>query len=219
MRQQKGKWSWEDTLMLLLALVPIGLAASVYGRLPAHMVSHWGIHGEANGYMNKATFLIVNSLLVLGVPLLMKAAQWVDPKRENYQKFSRAYAAIRWMLTAFLSLLFIASLIYNLGYPLHMQRLILLGIALIFMVIGKYMGEIRFNYFIGIRTPWTLADEKVWEKTHRLSGPLWMLLGLISACSAFLPGPIAVWVFFPFVALAVLVPIIYSYILYRKIHH
>jgi len=109
-------------------------------------------------------------------------------------------------------------LAFNLGYRIHMQMAVLLMVGLIWMVIGNFLGQVRFNYFFGIRTPWTLADEEVWRRTHRLAAPLWVIAGGLMLISAFLPGWMSVGVLVAAIILTAMIPAVYSLIVYRKRH-
>jgi uncharacterized membrane protein len=216
MTKTKTNWKFIDLLLLLIGLIPLVAAFFLYDMLPDRMAVHFGLNGQPDGYQSKLSFLIAFGLLVIGLPLLMKMFRFIDPKRPNYEKFNRAFEIVRVALTVFLSGLFSIVLLYNLGYSLNMLIFVLVGIGLLFLIIGNYMGQVRFNYFMGIRTPWTLADEDVWRRTHRLAGPVWMLAGLVAVFAAFLPGSAAVWAFGTAFVISVLLPTLYSYVLFKQ---
>ncbi|MGB8954650.1 MAG: SdpI family protein, partial [Tumebacillaceae bacterium] len=106
--------------------------------------------------------------------------------------------------------------LYNLGYEINASRVVRIIIGGIFAVMGNYLGRIRFNYFVGIRTPWTLANEEVWRRTHRFAGPVWFFCGLAALVCAFLPGALASILVIVILAVAVVVPIVYSYLAFAK---
>lgn len=205
-----------DLLLFLIGLIPLGAALVLYDRLPEQMAVHFGLNGKPDGYQSKLSFLILFSLLVIGLPILLKISRFIDPIQTNYEKFARAFEIIRVALTILLSSSFFITLLYNLGYSVNIQMFALTGIGLLFLIIGNYMGQLRFNYFIGIRTPWTLADEAVWRRTHRLAGPIWMFSGIVSIFAALLPAMAAVWSFGFALGTSVLLPTVYSFVLYKQ---
>jgi uncharacterized membrane protein len=217
MNHNMKKWGKIDLFLVLLAAIPIVVSFIMYDKLPDRLAVHFGVTGHPNRYQEKVSFLILSSLVILGLPILLKVLSFIDPKRENYEKFRTAFDLFRVILTLFLSAIFGFTLAYNLGYPINAQKFVLIGIGVMFVVFGNYMGQIRFNYFIGIRTPWTLANETVWSRTHRFAGPIWALMGLIAILCAFLPGNVAVWVFGAILAIGSISPIVYSFILYRRL--
>jgi uncharacterized membrane protein len=117
--------------------------------------------------------------MILGFYFLFVVLPLIDPKKENYLKFTRTYAILKYALTVFFFLLYLATIGVSLGYPVNINRLVPMSIAILFVILGNYMSTIRHNYFMGIKTPWTLANEKVWTKTHRLGGKLWVFSGII----------------------------------------
>lgn len=217
MSDQGIKWGWRYIALFVLALMPVALALFFWDQLPQRLAVHFGANGEPDGFQDKRWFVVTMAAFMIGLPLLLKVIPRIDPKRENYVKFGEWYTLFGLVLTAFLSVIFGVTIFYNLGFSFDIQRIVLSGIGVLFLLLGNYMGRIRFNYFFGIRTPWTLADEEVWRKTHRMAGPLWMAAGAVALIGAFLPGETAMWVFFPAVILAGFVPFAYSYWLYRKI--
>ncbi len=168
MKGQKMKWGKIDLISLIFILIPIGMTLFLYNRLPNQLAVHFGTNGEADGYQGKFTFLLTSTLFLLGVPLLLKITRYIDPKKKNYEKFESTYDMFRLLFTAFFSVMYISMIFINLGYDVNIQMIVLIGIGLLFMFLGKYMSRIRFNYTMGIRTPWTLASEDVWQRTHQI---------------------------------------------------
>jgi uncharacterized membrane protein len=123
--------------------------------------------GEADGWGTKTFQAIFLPLMILGMYLLFKFLPRVDPKRKNYPNFATAYKVIQMAIIAFFVILFIATSFINLGYQISVSWLVTNIIGLMFIVIGNYFGKIRNNYFVGIKTPWTLANEEVWNKTQQ----------------------------------------------------
>ncbi|UUZ82377.1 SdpI family protein [Paenibacillus sp. P26] len=214
----KPKWGLIDLLLLLLGLVPAVVTFMVYDKLPEQVAIHFGPDGRPNGYQSKLSFLIVFELMVIGLPLLIKIFRFMDPKRSNYETFGRVFDITRVALTLLLCTIFGNILLFNLGYEeIHMQRYVLGGVGAVLMVSGNYMGRLRHNYMIGIRTPWTLENEEVWRRTHRMAGPLTMLAGFGVVIAAFFPGTAAFWTLIAAALVSGFVPAIYSYVLYRRL--
>ena len=216
MKGQKMKWGKIDLISLIFILIPIGMTLFLYNRLPNQLAVHFGTNGEADGYQGKFTFLLTSTLFLLGVPLLLKIIRYIDPKKKNYEKFESTYDMFRLLFTAFFSVMYISMIFINLGYDVNIQMIVLIGIGLLFMFLGKYMSRIRFNYTMGIRTPWTLASEDVWQRTHQFAGPLWLIGGIIMIILAFLPGSLAFILMLIIVGIIAFVPILYSYLIYKK---
>ena len=189
----------------------------LYNKLPDQLAVHFGTNGKADGYQGKFSFLLTSALFLIFIPLLLKVIRYMDPKKKNYDKFESTFNMFRLIFTIFLSVMYITLLFYNLGYAVNIQMIVLIGIGFLFMFLGNNMSKIRFNYTMGIRTPWTLANEEVWRRTHRLAGPLWLVGGIIVIIVAFLPGNLAFTLMMIILAIIALVPIIYSYLIYKKV--
>lgn len=210
-------WNWKDAALLLIGLLPGIAALLVYNRLPEQLATHFNFNGQADGYMPKLSGVLLLSLIGGAVPILFKVISKIDPKRDNYAKFQRAFEAIRLIATLFFSGIGLLTILYNLGYDTMRFSFVSAGLGVLFIVMGNYMGQIRANYTLGIRTPWTLANEHVWRQTHRFAGPLWVVCGLLLVAGAFFSGK---WVpVFQLISIAVMVivPLVYSFLLYRKI--
>jgi len=204
-------------LTIGLILLPLVVGGFLYGQLPEQMIIHFNASGEPDGYQGKQMFFLSYAVISLILFALTGQLHKLDPKRKNYEKFPKAYSMIRLVLALIVGGAFSHLLAVNLGMEVdvRMVAFALLGIA--WMVIGNYLTQVRSNYFIGIRTPWTLASEEVWRKTHRMAGPLWLVLGLLMLVAAFFPGLREIaWLPLLLIGLSVLVPMIYSYYVYKK---
>lgn len=216
MKRTKMKWGKTDWISLIFVLIPIGMMVFLYNRLPNQLAVHFGTNGEADGYQEKPVFLLTSILFLIGIPFLIKIIRYIDPKKNNFDKFESTFNMFRLLLTAFLSVLYITMIDYNLGHAVNIQMIVLIGIGLLFMFLGKSMSRIQFNYTMGIRTPWTLASDEVWQRTHRFAGPLWFIGGVVMIILAFFPGSLAFMIMLIIVAIIAIVPIIYSYVIYKK---
>lgn len=205
------------SIILSFVLIAIALLVGIllYGRLPDPMPSHWNAAGQVDGYMPKfwGTFLLPIMTLVL-MPLFL-AIPGIDPLKANIAKFRGAY---NWFIVAFvvyMLFVFALTLAAGLGYQFNMTVMILPAVGLLFIGAGYMMSKARRNFFIGIRTPWTLSSETVWDKTHQFGSKLFMLGGVVTILSAFL-GENGIWLMLAASLVAAFVPMVYSYILWRQ---
>jgi len=125
--------------------------------------------------------------LILGLYLLMGLAPVIEPKKGSYEKFRNTFEFFRALITIFFSFLYLITTLYALGTKLSVGKMILFAMGLLWLFLGNSMGKIRHNFTFGIKTPWTLANEEVWNKTHRASGPLWVGMGIVWMSSTLLP--------------------------------
>lgn len=206
-------------VLVLLALVPSVLGLIFYQDLPDQVASHFNQYGEPDDTQGKLSFLIVTGLINLFIPLLLFGISYIDPKGQNYSKFVPAMRTIALAISLVLSGSLTMVLFYNLGYeiPFDMGRVVMALLGVMYLWIGNVIGQIRPNYFVGIRTPWTIENEEVWRRTHRLAGPLMMIGGLVLVAMAFVPGMTLGWIIPVVLITSVLVPTVYSFLLYRKL--
>jgi len=214
-KDAKFSWGWKDVIILLIALAPVIIGALMYNRLPEQLATHFDLRGNVNGSMSKPVFFGTMTLINLVIAILFKVVPGLDPKRANYAKFMDVYELLRFVIVLFLSGIFIVVLLFNKGYNISMNTVVYLSLGALWIVFGNYMGRIRHNYFMGIRTPWTLSSEVVWRKTHRLAGPLWVLCGLVFFAGAFI-GSASPYLLFGGIIISVVIPIIYSFLVYRN---
>lgn len=204
-----------EIFFILLSVSPVVGALVLYNQLPETMATHFGINNEVNGTMSRGMLIIM--LIFLGlIPVIIRVARFVDPKKANYEQFSKAFEVTRVGVTILLTMVGWMIIAYNLGIHVDMGRVTICILGLFFAIMGNYMTQVKHNYMFGIRTPWTLANEEIWRKTHRLAGPLMMLGGVISVISSFFNGSAAVIVFLMVVVIASIVPVFYSYMLYTR---
>lgn len=213
------KFSMIDLAALVIWLLPIVYILFVYSSLPAIVPLHFGVDGKPNGFGTKNKFLIFQLMMTgiaAGVYLLMKYLPAIDPKKQvKYGEATFSKVAIGMLV--FLSALSIVITLGTINNSLKANKLILPIIGLLFAFLGNIMNSIKPNYFIGVRVPWTLEDEANWRATHRLAGKLWFTGGiLITVLVLFLPDKIAELLFLPFVFVMSIVPIIYSFVYFKK---
>lgn len=205
-----------EIVSILLVLAGVITSAVSFGRLPARVVSHWNVYGVPDGWMSRELHAILFPGILLGLYLLLLFMPSLDPKKDRYKEFADVYNIFRTLILLVLYLVFLIATLANLGYDISVGKTVPLIIGLLMIVIGNYMGKIKKNWFVGIRTPWTLSSENVWNKTHRLGGWMFVLFGLILITSPFLSPAFIAPLFILGLICAVLIPIIYSYILFKK---
>ncbi|MCR4443379.1 MAG: SdpI family protein [Peptococcaceae bacterium] len=206
----------KDWPILLLILATLAAGICVYPRLPDMIPGHWNIKGQVDGWVSKSFGVLFFPLLNLGLYPLMLLLPRIDPRRENYRRFAGAYRVIRLFLHAFLALIYIVTLLAALGYALRVDAIVKFFVSLLILVLGNYMGKIKHNYFVGIKTPWTLASEEVWYKTHRFAAPLWVGAGALGMVLSVFRQLWLNYLYFASFIIIGFVPIIYSYFLFRK---
>lgn len=203
-----------------LWIVMIGLIVSaffIYPHLPEQVPSHWNLKGEVDSYMSRPQGAFVMPLTVLVLYLLMVIVPAIDPRRDNYIRFQNAYRLMRWSLVLFLGGLWVLTIMFAMGYDVNISLIVKAGVSLLLAVIGNFMGQFRHNYFVGIKTPWTLANEEVWHQTHRLGGRIWVAGGLVCLAMSPINALWANYLYFASIMVMALVPMAYSFILYWRI--
>jgi len=201
---------------LLAILATIVFAFYFYANAPRQVPTHWNIHGQVDDYSSKAFAAIFFPALILGMYFLFWLLPKIDPKRERYAKFARVYGLFRTAIVLFFVLMFFASSLAALGYNINISRIVPAGVGLLLILLGNYMGKIKSNWFVGIRTPWTLSSETVWQKTHRLGGWLFVFAGLYMLAGVFWSILWGQGTIFVIIIIIALMPIVYSYLLYKK---
>jgi uncharacterized membrane protein len=204
----------KEIVVLVFLLVPIIFMFIVWDKLPEKLPVHWNIKGEIDNYGAKYLYAIINAALYIVFLVIPK----IDPRKKNYTIFSVSYYKLRFIITLFFSLLFF-MVMYNALYSyIAFDKIFPVGFLFLFALIGNYFGTIRSNYFIGVRTPWTLNNDEVWKRTHVLAGRLWVYCGIIGGLIClFLNMQLSQYFAVGLIVIMVLVPIIYSYIYYQKV--
>lgn len=205
-----------DWYLFLLILIMVISSLVVYSRLPEQVPIHWNIEGEADSYAGRFQGAFMAPLLSLGLLFLLIFLPLIDPRKDNYPKFASSYRAIKTILIIFFTGIHYITLAAALGYQLDIGKFVTFFVAVLFIVMGNYMPKVRYNYFLGIRVPWTLASERVWKKTHRFGGKLFVIAGIIILLSVFLSALIRFWLVMICTMGTAIASTIYSYLIYRQ---
>ena len=205
-----------EAISLLVILIVLLISFYFYSGLPETVPSHWNAQGEVDGWSSRNFTVFFFPALIIGMYLLFLALPYLDPRKKNYQKFTGAYHGFKTMLVLFVSLLYLITGFSGLGYDLPIDKIVISMVGILFLVIGNYLPRIKSNWFIGIRTPWTLSSEKVWQRTHQVGGRLFMVEGALIIFLVFLLPQLLYQFFFISIMAIVLWVFLYSYLLYRK---
>ncbi len=207
------KKEWPLFLVILLPFIYLGY---LWPQLPDKVPLHWNINGEINRYGNKAELIIIPILLPLLTYVIFLLVPKIDPKNK-LNKMGNKLQSLKVLLTIFMSALALFILYSVKNQSLANPNYTILGIGVLFIILGNYFKTIQPNYFIGIKTPWTLENETIWKETHRMAGKLWFVGGLIVVvASLVLDNKLNLTVFLIVTGIITVVPIVYSYILFKK---
>jgi len=200
---------------ITLVAISFLVALALYSSMPDPMPSHWNAAGEIDGYMSRFWGMVLMPLITLGILLLFLAIPKIDPLKANIAQFIDSYNLLMVLFIAYMLYVYALTLLAALGYTFNMTAMLLPAMGALFIVIGFLIGKAKRNFFVGIRTPWTLSSDTVWAKTHALGKWTFVGAGVVCIVSTFF-GETA----FCFMMLALisagLVPIVYSYLLWKK---
>lgn len=186
-----------------------------YPHVPETMATHWNFRGEVDGYMSKLWGVFFMPLLITGLAVLFLAIPRIDPKKENIAKFRKYYDGFVILLIFFMLIVYLQILLWNTGIRISPNAVLPAGVGLLFYYIGVLMENAERNWFIGIRTPWTLSSDRVWRKTNRLGGRLFRIAGIVAVLGAFFPELALFFILGPALFIAGFTAV-YSYLEYQK---
>ncbi|PIZ98949.1 MAG: hypothetical protein COX77_02965 [Candidatus Komeilibacteria bacterium CG_4_10_14_0_2_um_filter_37_10] len=208
------KKEWPAIILIALATVA---SLYFYQHFPERVPTHWNFAGEADGYSAKAFAAFFFPALIIVLYLLFNFLPKLDPKRDRYEEFVPVYLRFKLVLVAFFVILYFISSLVGIGYNLPINVVVPIMVGLLFIFIGNYLGKIKQNWFIGIRTPWTLANEEVWNKTHRVGGWAFIIAGVLFLITPLVANRWSIIAILILVGITIISVIVYSYILFKKI--
>ncbi len=201
-------------LLLGVCLVSFIIQLMFYPSLPETIPVHWNAAGEIDGWGPKTALFGLN-LLPVGILALLVLIPKIDPKKENFIKHKNVYQPFSAMMVIFMVGLSWMSILAAMGIELPVTTILMLAMGIMFILLGNYMPRIRPNYTFGIRTPWTLASETVWKKTHRVGGYVFVISGIvIAACSFF--GGWALMIGMGVLLVGVVLVSVYSWFIFQR---
>lgn len=205
-----------EIISLLIIMISFIIGISFYSLLPDKVASHWNARGEVDGYMSKFGGLFLMPIISLVLLLLFIIIPKIDPLKHNIEKFRKYFNGFIVLMMLFLFYLYILTILWNIGVRFNFVHLLVPIFSIFFYYCGILIQKAQRNWFIGIRTPWTLSNEQVWNKTHKIGGILFKIAGIISLIGILLTEYALFFVICP-VILASLFPVIYSYFAYQKL--
>lgn len=204
---------WFGVLAILAAGV---FTAVVYSRLPEQMPTHWNMSGEVDGWSSRFAGAIMLPLAGLGIWALLQWLPRIDPLRHNYEKFRGTYDTVISMILVFVAVAHVLVLGVALGWPLNAARALPIGIGTACILLGNVLPRARRNWLFGVRTPWTLSNDRVWERTHRMAGYLFVALGTALLITAALPLALPANAALVSIAVVAAITIVYSFVAWRQ---
>jgi uncharacterized membrane protein len=205
------------TACIVLAVLAIGATLLAWPHLPARVPLHWNIHGQVDAYGPRSALLAIGPGAMLAELLVFAALPALSPRRFALESFARTYLRIMAAAVAFGGYLTAVLLYAALTGHLDVSGAVLGGVSVLFVILGNVMGKVRRNFFIGIRTPWTLASERVWYATHRLAAKSMVAAGILSIGAAVAGGLAGLAAWIAIVLAGVMVPVIYSFVHYKAL--
>lgn len=203
--------------LLVIVLIPFIYLFSIWDKLPEKIPLHWNIEGEIDRFGEKYEIILIPILLPLMTYILFSIIPKIDPKRKIKQ-MGKKYHVLKTVITVLTSLIAIIIIYAALHKTLFNPNYMVLLIGLLFVFLGNYFKTLRPNYFIGIKTPWTLENETVWNKTHLLAGKLWFIGGLIIVLGSLILDKKPNFILFIGITIIIsVIPIVYSYVKYRQL--
>lgn len=204
---------WAPLLIVVVAVIASLLA---FQRLPATVPTHWSVSGVPNGWSSRAWGAFVSPLILLGLMGVMWLIPRIDPRGQNYAKFPGTYDGLFISIMLVVLVMHFVILASALGYPIAIQRWLPFTMGAFFIVLGNLLPRVRPNWFFGIRTPWTLSSDRVWEKTHRLAGYLFVILGIVILLGGGIASRMMMPAFGALIGITALALVVYSYVEWKR---
>jgi len=204
-------------VQVLIALASVAMSIYFYQHFPTRVPTHWGLNGQVDSWGSRGTGAFLLPALIIVIYFLFALLPKIDPRKDRYVEFAKTYSIFKTAIMTVLLAVYIATGLNVLGYPVSISFWIPFVIGLLFVVLGNYFGKLRNNYFVGIRTPWTLSNEEVWNRTHRFGGKMFILGGIIMMLSGFVPTQFRMPIFIVSICAIVILPIFYSYIEFKRL--
>jgi len=203
--------------LIAIVLIPFVFLAYIWNDLPQKVPIHWNINGEIDRFGNKLELILIPLLFPLMTYLIFLVVPKIDPKQQINKFGSKKYQNLKTLIIVFMSILAVLMIYVAKNQSLANVNLIVLPVGVLYIILGNYFKTIKANYFIGIRTPWTLENETVWKETHKLGGKLWFAGGLVIVMSSLLfENKANLIVFMMVTGIIIIIPIVYSYLKFKK---
>jgi len=204
-----------EAIIIGSVLVSFMVSLYFYPPMPEKIAIHWNLQGQVDRYTSKFPGLFILPSLLVGIVLLFITIPKVDPLKENIERFRKYYDGFIILFSAFMVFIHLYVISWNIGIRVSPNIVLPLGFGLLFFYCGILCENAKRNWFIGIRTPWTLSSERVWEKTHKVGGRLFKACGIISIVGLLFPSHVTCFILIP-VMFTVVFLIVFSYLEYQK---
>jgi uncharacterized membrane protein len=201
---------------VVIAATLVGVVAA-YPHLPEVIPVHWDARGHVNEWGPKWSLFLLGPGIMVFMVLLFAAIPWLSPKQFEVESFRATYLYIMIMIVSMMAYAQILIVLAALGVPFDMTRAVEGCVCLLIALLGNVMGKVRRNFFVGIRTPWTLTNERVWNATHRLGAKTLFAGGLAGLLAVILKAPF--WLPLAAIAISALIPVTYSLVFYKHLEH
>ena len=204
---------YKKTLIItsIITISPMLVGLLLWNRLPDMIATHFGSNNTVDGWSSKPFAVFGLPLMMLAIHLFCVFVTSADPKRKNIS--DKFFKWILWIVPILSVAACLACYAVSLGVNVDMGMIINILVGIVFIIVGNYMHKVKQNYTVGIKLPWTLDSEENWNRTHRMASWLWMIAGIIFIVNAILQVG---WLVIPVLVILLLVPLVYSYLLYRK---
>jgi uncharacterized membrane protein len=192
------------------------MTVAVWSWLPERIPTHWNVRGEVDGWSGRWPGAFLLPAAALAVWLLLPLLRRLDPRRANYERFDDTFWLVLNVVLLFMAVLHALTLGAAAGWVGDVTRWVIAMMGAVMVVLGNYLPRVRSNWWLGVRTPWTLESERVWRDTHRLAGRTFMAAGVVAVAAALLPATSRFWVAIGALMVGAFVPVVYSYVLWRR---
>jgi uncharacterized membrane protein len=214
---KKILFSKADVISLFVICFSFAVSFYFYSHFPERVPTHWNFAGVADGWSGRGFAAFFFPIVVLGIYALISIAPFLDPKKERYEEFAKAYGMIKIIIVSFMTLVYVVVGLAGTGVPIDVGFLVPVLVGLFFIALGNYMGKIKMNWMVGMRNPWTLSSEEVWNKTSCLAGKTMMCAGVLFFVMSYVSTGWRPVLLIGAIAIIILVPNIYSFVLFRKL--
>lgn len=207
----------KEAPLFAIVLAPFIYLAYLWNKLPDVVPLHWNMEGEIDDYGDKSELILIPILLPLLIYIIFTIVPMIDPKGK-INKMGNKYFTLKMAMTIFMSVLAMIIIYSVKNETLYNPNYIVLLMGVLFVILGNYFKTLRANYFIGIKTPWTLENETVWKETHKLAGKIWFIGGFIVILSSLLLNQKTNFSIFIAITIIIsLVPVVYSFFKYKSL--
>ena len=204
-----------EIIIFGIILLSFAIGIYYYPQMPEKLASHWNAQGQVDGYTSKFWGLFLMPIISVGMLLLFVLIPRIDPLKSNILQFRKYYDGFVVLIMVFLFYLYLLTIFWNSGFTFNMITFLSPAFAILFYYSGILIENAKRNWFIGIRTPWTLSSDKVWDKTHKIGGKLFKIAGILALLAIFFETYAILIIVVPVIMVSIYT-VVYSYFEYQK---